>query len=92
MKVVFLTLGSRGDVQPYVALAKELIKNGHEALVCTGASFRGFIIENDVGFHEATADLMAILESEEGRKVFNGGQYNILKMLKYAKEVITPAY
>ncbi|WP_291352028.1 glycosyltransferase [Desulfosporosinus sp.] len=92
MKVVFLTLGSRGDVQPYVALAKELVKNGHEALVCTGASFRGFILENDVGFHEATADLMAILESEEGRKVFNGGQYNILKMLNYAKEVITPAY
>jgi len=26
MKVTFLTLGSRGDVQPYVALAKELKK------------------------------------------------------------------
>lgn len=92
MKVVFLTVGSRGDVQPYVALAKELIKNGHEALVCTGSSFKRFIQENGVGFHEATADLMAILESEEGKKVFNGGHYNILKMLKYAKAVITPAY
>ncbi|WP_238948487.1 glycosyltransferase [Clostridium sp. YIM B02569] len=28
MRVVFLTLGSRGDVQPYAALAKELIKTG----------------------------------------------------------------
>ncbi|MGE4283711.1 MAG: glycosyltransferase [Clostridia bacterium] len=92
MKVAFLTLGSRGDVQPYVALAKELIKNGHEALVCTGASFKEFIQENGVDFHEATADLMAILESDEGKKVFSGGRYNISKMLKYAKEVITPAY
>lgn len=92
MKVTFLTLGTRGDVQPYVALAKELIKNGHEALVCTGASFKPFIEENGVDFYESTADLMAILESEEGKNVFNGGRYNIFKMLKYAKEVITPAY
>lgn len=40
MKVVFLTLGTRGDVQPYIALGKELKKHGHEALICTGASFK----------------------------------------------------
>jgi sterol 3beta-glucosyltransferase len=92
MKVTFLTLGTRGDVQPYLALAKELIKNGHEALVCTGRSFKNFIEENGVEFYEATADLMAILESEEGRMAFNGGSFNIFKILKFAKEVITPAY
>ncbi|HYE81934.1 MAG TPA: glycosyltransferase [Clostridia bacterium] len=92
MRVTFLTLGTRGDVQPYLALAKELIKNGHEALVCTGGSFKKFIQENGVEFYEAAADLMAMLESEEGRKVFNGGSFNIFKMLRYAKEVITPAY
>lgn len=92
MKVTFLTLGSRGDVQPYVALAKKLIENGNEALVCTGASFKRFIEENSVGFHEATADLMVILDSEEGKKVFNGGRFNIFNMLKFSKEVITPAF
>jgi len=92
MRITFLTLGSRGDVQPYVALAKELIKNGHEAVVCTGQTFKKFIEENGVGFHKASADLMAILDSEEGKKVFNGGRYNIFKMLKFAKEVITPVY
>ncbi|WP_069998982.1 glycosyltransferase [Cellulosilyticum sp. I15G10I2] len=92
MKITFLTLGTRGDVQPYVALAKELIKNGHKAMICTGTSFKHFIEGNGVDFHEATADLMAILESEEGKQIFNGGKVNIFKMLKFAKEVITPAY
>lgn len=92
MKITILTLGTRGDVQPYVALAKELIKNGHEALICTGKSFKKFIEENGVAFHEATADLMAILESEEGRVVFNGGKFNIIKMLKFSKKVVYPAY
>ncbi len=83
MKITFLTLGSRGDVQPYVALGKELIKNGHEAIICTGKTFSHFIEENGVKFHEATADLMAILDSEEGKKIFNGGKYNIFEMLKF---------
>jgi len=92
MKIVFLTLGSRGDVQPYAALAKELIRSGHEALVCTGASFRQFVLEHGVRFHEASADLMAVLESGEGKEIFHGGQFHLFKMLKYAREVITPAY
>lgn len=92
MKVAILTLGSRGDVQPYVALARELIMKGHEAKICTGASFRQFILENGVDFHKAEADLMALLESKEGKDVFNGGRYRLFKILKYAKEVITPAY
>ncbi|MBE6089770.1 MAG: glycosyltransferase family 1 protein [Clostridium beijerinckii] len=92
MRVVFLTLGSRGDVQPYVALAKELIKTGHESIICTGATFKNFVQENGVEFYKAESDLMAILESDEGREIFNGGRYNIFKMLKYAKEVINPAY
>lgn len=92
MKVTILTLGSRGDVHPYVALAKELIKNGHEVGICTGNTFKHFIEENRVYFHEASADLMAIIESEQGSKVFNGGTFNLFKMIKFTKEVITPAY
>lgn len=92
MKVVFLTLGTRGDVQPYIALGKEFKKCGHEALICTGASFKRMILENGVGFHEAAADFMAIIESEQGKKVFQGGYSNIFKLLNYAKEIITPAY
>lgn len=92
MKITILTLGSRGDVQPYVALAKELMKNDHEVVICTGATFKDFIEKNEISFHEVSADLMAIMESEEGNKVFNGGNFNLFKMMKFSKEVITPAY
>ena len=37
MRVCIMTLGSRGDVQPYVALGKELIKKGHSAIICTAS-------------------------------------------------------
>lgn len=92
MKITILTLGSRGDVQPYVALGKELIKHDHEVTICTGATFKGFIEENGIAFQAASADLMAIIESEEGSRVFNGGNFNLIKMLKFSKSVITPTY
>lgn len=92
MKIAILTLGSRGDVQPYVALGKELIKHDHEVVICTGATFKDFIEENGISFQAASADLMAIMESEEGSRVFNGGNFNLINMLKFSKAVITPAY
>jgi hypothetical protein len=41
MNIVIFIVGSRGDVQPYLALALELIKNcGHRVRLATHADFR----------------------------------------------------
>jgi sterol 3beta-glucosyltransferase len=39
----FLTIGSRGDVQPYIALAKGLIADGHRARIATHGEFREWV-------------------------------------------------
>ena len=39
MKIFINTFGSRGDVQPYVALGKALKAKGHTVMVCTGSRF-----------------------------------------------------
>ena len=39
----FLTIGSRGDVQPYIALAKGLIADGHRCRIATHGEFRVWI-------------------------------------------------
>jgi sterol 3beta-glucosyltransferase len=91
MKVVFLTLGTRGDVQPYVALGKALIKSGQEAVVCTGKSFQGFVEQHRVSFYPAEIDFMEILKTPEGKAMFHGGG-NLLKMKRFLKEVIMPGY
>lgn len=92
MRIAIFTLGSRGDVQPYVALAKQAVKIGHSAVICTGKTFKNFIIENDIEFAEAESDLMAMLQTKEGQDVFNNGMKHIFKTVKYMKEVVNPAY
>ena len=40
---MFLTIGSRGDVQPVVALASHLKALGHEVRVCVPPDFREWV-------------------------------------------------
>ncbi|MDF2889222.1 MAG: sterol 3-beta-glucosyltransferase [Lacrimispora sp.] len=92
MRIAIFTLGSRGDVQPYVALAKQAVKRGHSAIICTGQTFEKLIKENGVEFAKAESDLMALLETKEGKNILNNAGKHIMKTMKYMKEVINPAY
>lgn len=92
MRLAIFTLGSRGDVQPYVALSKTAIQKGHSAVICTGKSFKNLIEENGIEFAEATSDLMAMLETEEGKMVYNSAMRHPLKAIRYLKDVVNPAY
>ncbi|WVQ82114.1 hypothetical protein IAT38_004242 [Cryptococcus sp. DSM 104549] len=38
-----LTIGSRGDVQPYIALGLRLKKDGHKVVIVTHAEFKGWV-------------------------------------------------
>lgn len=92
MKIAIFTLGSRGDVQPYVALGVEALKYNHEVVICTCESFKSFIEDNNIEFAKADLDLMALLQTKEGQDIFNNGKKHILKSLKYAKEKVNPSY
>ena len=35
MNIALTTIGSRGDIQPYIALGLELKRNGHSATIIT---------------------------------------------------------
>lgn len=44
LRFTFLTIGSRGDVQPYIALAKGLMVDGHKITIATHEEYREWII------------------------------------------------
>ncbi|PCH33350.1 glycosyltransferase family 1 protein [Wolfiporia cocos MD-104 SS10] len=46
----FLTIGSRGDVQPYIALAKGLMKDGHRIRIATHGEFKDWIEAHGIEF------------------------------------------
>lgn len=50
MKVLILTLDTRGDVQPFVALPRGLANAGHEAVLAAPHRFEGFVRDQGVPF------------------------------------------
>jgi len=68
MKIVILTLGSQGDVQPFVALGTGLKKIGHEITICTSYSFKQFITEKGLNYGYMNDDYIKFIGSKKAKK------------------------
>ena len=69
MKIAILTLGTRGDVQPYAVLGKALMQRGHEVTLSTAKNFEDFIGSYGIPFVPVNADFQQLLTSDEGKEI-----------------------
>jgi vancomycin aglycone glucosyltransferase len=69
MKIACFILGTRGDVQPMVALATGLIKHGHEVIVCAPPEHEDLVQKNGCRFEPYGINIKkAIKEKPEEQK------------------------
>jgi len=62
MKILLSTFGTRGDVQPYVALSKGLQAAGHQVAVCTPEGFKGLVEAHGLTYAYVSNDFVALTE------------------------------
>lgn len=67
MKVAILTLGTRGDVQPYVALGAGLKQAGNEVTLVTGKGFDEMVAGRGLRYVALDLDLLELARSPEGK-------------------------
>ncbi|MEZ8794742.1 glycosyltransferase [Vibrio splendidus] len=87
MKVLLLTIGSRGDVEPYIALGKALIQKGHQVDLCTASRFQGFVEESGLTYRYINDDLFKLMDNgifENMGNLFSGIR-TVVKLVKKAK-------
>ncbi len=56
-----MTIGSRGDVAPFVGLGRAVAAAGHEVSLASHESFRGLIEDADLGFRHIPGDISPII-------------------------------
>ena len=56
MRITCLTIGSRGDVQPYIALCKGLLAEGHKPRIATHKEFEEWIRGHGIDFAPVEGD------------------------------------
>lgn len=77
MKIAILTLGTRGDVQPYAVLGQALKQRGHKVILSTAKNFEQLVKSYGVDFLPVEADFQAVLDSKEGQKMMKGNPFAI---------------
>ncbi|KAH6720229.1 sterol glucosyltransferase [Leptodontidium sp. MPI-SDFR-AT-0119] len=69
LNIVIQVVGSRGDVQPFIALGNELQKYGHRVRLATHMVFEDFVRKSSLEFHPIggdPAELMAYMVKNPG--------------------------
>ena len=71
-KITILTLGSRGDVQPYIALGLWLQRAGFDVTVGTGKNFESFVRAYGLTYGFMDADFLEMMQDPQVRKTLQG--------------------
>jgi sterol 3beta-glucosyltransferase len=85
MRTVIIAPGSRGDVQPYIALGKGLQNAGHSVRLVSHSNFESLITSYGLEFWSFGNDVKDAVENSEMRELTEKGNF-LLLMAKMAKE------
>lgn len=90
MRVAIHTLGTRGDVQPYLALALGLIARGHDVQLTAPVQFEAMVRERNVAFAPLPGEFLALLDTPEGKAAIAGGKgfSGGFKLLKHIRPLM----
>lgn len=75
MQISILAGGTRGDVQPYVALGKGLLGAGYSVQLLTSDDFEALVTESGLRFRSTGGSLEEMLQRPEWRKATEGGNF-----------------
>ena len=93
MNILIITVGSRGDVQPFVALGSALKAVGHSVTICTCSQFETVITRYGLQYGYMTDELLKLIDTDMGRKAIEdtisvwGAIKTMIKMVKITRPI-----
>ncbi|MCX6030430.1 MAG: glycosyltransferase [Chloroflexi bacterium] len=85
MRIAMIAPGSRGDVEPYIALGEGLQKAGHVVRLVTHSNFDMLVSSHGLEFWPIAGSVQDIAQSTEMRGRLEGGNFLVV-MAQMAKE------
>ncbi|KAG0151620.1 hypothetical protein CROQUDRAFT_56856 [Cronartium quercuum f. sp. fusiforme G11] len=73
LRVVCMTIGSRGDVQPYISLAKQLQKDGHTVTIASHPEYRSWVESFGILYKDVGGDPGALMKLSVEHSFFSAG-------------------
>ena len=91
MHYAILTYGSRGDVQPFIALALGLQKKGHRVTIAAAENFKNFVESYGVDYFLLHGDMKELIHTPDAiRMLKTGSTITLIKHLQKAGDETRP--
>lgn len=87
MKITISSHGTRGDVQPYLALAVGLQQAGHHVTLATSYNYTNWIETYGIQTHPTSFSLQNFMQQPEVKAILKGR--NILKQLRIFRQMMS---
>jgi len=94
MHIVMVTIGTRGDVQPFVAVGKGLTRAGFRVTLATHEDYASFVTEHGLGSRAIGGSFKQLIESDLGREWIesSGSLLRFLELSRRVYEPLVPAW
>jgi sterol 3beta-glucosyltransferase len=94
LRITCLTIGSRGDVQPYIALCKGLLAEGHKPRIATHSEFEPWVRSHGIDFAPVDGDPAELMRIcvENGMFTYSFLREASVKFRGWIDELLTSAW
>ncbi len=88
MEIVLFTMGTRGDVQPYIFLAQALQARGHRVVIGSHPCWSTLVLESGVEFAPVGKDIQIEYEAAKIRGRAKNPMISMLKTMQFIFKII----
>ena len=85
MTILLVSIGTRGDMEPFLAIGEMLKQKGHEVICLFPEQFRNLVEDSDMRFASLGSEFIEMLESDVGKFALGGRGSKWKKILAYVK-------
>ena len=85
MKVILISIGTRGDMEPFLAIGDILKEKGHQVICAFPEQFRGLVRDSDIQFASLGTKFIELLDSDAGKAALGGKSSGLRKFWAYIK-------
>ncbi|ERN41910.1 glycosyl transferase [Rubidibacter lacunae KORDI 51-2] len=81
MKIILISIGTRGDIEPFLAIGELLQEKGHQAICAFPDQFRNLAEESNLQFVSLGLKFIELLQSNDGKLAMGGRGSGLEKFL-----------
>ena len=85
MKIIIISIGTHGDMEPFLAIGEILKEKGHQVFCAFPEQFRNLAEESNMEFASLGTKYIDLLDSDIGKTALGGSGSGLRKMIAYIK-------